>query len=87
MEKQNDYFLNQLYNPGFSPGDFVNLGINTSNTSLQNKDVYKNLDAVRNNPAVSIGVHISFQIMVFSRYIPQSGIAGSYGSSVFSSFK
>ena len=52
MEKQNDYFLNQLYNPGFSPGDFVNLGINTSNTSLQNKDVYKNLDAVRNNPAL-----------------------------------
>ena len=52
MEKQNDYFLNQLYNPGFSPGDFVNIGINTSNTSLQDKDVYKNIDAIRNNPAL-----------------------------------
>ena len=34
--------------------------------------------------AVNIGVHTSFQSMVFSGYMPRSGIAGSYGSSVFS---
>ena len=33
---------------------------------------------------MNIGVHISFLIRVFSRYMPRSGIAGSYGSSVFS---
>ena len=33
--------------------------------------------------AMNIGVHISFQIMVFSEYMPRSGIAGSYGISIF----
>ena len=33
---------------------------------------------------MNIVVHVSFQIMVFSRYMPRSGIAGSYGSSIFS---
>ena len=37
-----------------------------------------------NSAAVNTGVHISFQIMVFSGYMSRSGIAGSYGSSVFS---
>ena len=41
------------------------------------------LDIV-NSAAVNIGVHVSFQNMVFSRYMPRSGIAGSYGSSNFS---
>ena len=35
-----------------------------------------------NSAGVNIGVHISFWIMVFSGYIPRSGIAGSYGSSL-----
>ena len=30
------------------------------------------------------GLHVSFQIMIFSRYMHRSGIAGSYGSYVFS---
>ena len=34
-----------------------------------------------------LGVHLSFQIMVLSRYIPRSGIAGSYGSSIFNFFR
>ena len=34
-------------------------------------------------PAMSIGVHVPFQTMFSSGYIPRSGIAGSYGSSVF----
>ena len=33
---------------------------------------------------MNIGVHVSFWIMVFSGYMPSSGIAGSYGNSVFS---
>ena len=35
---------------------------------------------------MNIGVHVSFQIrvFVFSRYMPRSGIAGSYGNSIFS---
>ena len=37
-----------------------------------------------NNAAVNIGVHVSFWIMFSSRYMPRGGIAGSYGSSIFS---
>ena len=44
------------------------------------------LDIV-NSAAMNIGVHVSFWIMVFSGYMPSSGIAGSYGSSIFSFFK
>ena len=39
--------------------------------------------AIVNRAAMNIGVHVSFQIMVFFRYMPRSGIAGSYGSSIF----
>ena len=34
--------------------------------------------------AVNIGVHVSFLIIVLSGYMPRSGIAGSYGNSIFS---
>ena len=40
--------------------------------------------AVVNSAAMNIGVHVSFQIMVFSGYLHRSGIAGSYDSSIFS---
>ena len=40
--------------------------------------------AIVNNAAVNTGVHVSFQTMFFSGYMPRSGIAGSYGNSVFS---
>ena len=33
---------------------------------------------------MNIGVHVSFQIRVFSRYMHRSGTAGSYGNSIFS---
>ena len=33
---------------------------------------------------MNTGVHISFKIVVLSGYMPRSGIAGSYGNSVFS---
>ena len=40
--------------------------------------------AIVNSAAMNIEVHVSFGIMVFSGYTPRSGIAGSYGSSIFS---
>ena len=40
--------------------------------------------AIVNSAAMNIGVHVSFQIMVFSGYMPRSGIAGSYDNSIFS---
>ena len=33
--------------------------------------------------AVNTGAHVSFQILVFSRYMFKGGIAGSYGSFIF----
>ena len=40
--------------------------------------------AIVNSAAMNIGVHVSFQIKAFSGYMPRSGLAGSYGSSIFS---
>ena len=37
--------------------------------------------AIVNSVAMNIGVHASFQIIIFSRYMVKIGIAGSYGSS------
>ena len=36
------------------------------------------------NVAINIGVHGSLSIMVYSGYMPSSGIVESYGSSIFS---
>ena len=38
---------------------------------------------VVNSAAMNIEVHIYFQIIVLSRYMPQSGITGSYDNSIF----
>ena len=37
-----------------------------------------------NRASVNVGGHVPFWIMVFSRYMFMSGIAGSYGRSIFS---
>ena len=37
-----------------------------------------------NSATMNIGVHVSFRTMFFTGYMPRSGIAGSYGSSIFS---
>ena len=42
---------------------------------------------VVNSAAMNTGVHVSFSMKVLSGYMPSSGIAGSYGSSVFSFLK
>ena len=43
--------------------------------------------AIVNSAAMNIVVHDSFWVMVFSGYMPSSGMAGSYGSSIFSSLR
>ena len=40
--------------------------------------------AIINNAVMNIGVHVSLSILVSSVYMPRSGIAGSYGSSISS---
>ena len=35
--------------------------------------------AIVNSAAMNNGMHVSFSILVFSGYMPRSGIAGSYG--------
>ena len=40
--------------------------------------------AIVNSAAMNIGMHVSFWIMVFSGYMTSSGIAESYGNSIFS---
>ena len=39
--------------------------------------------AIVNSAAMNIGVHVSFQIMVSEKFLPRSGIVGSYDSSSF----
>ena len=40
--------------------------------------------ALMNSAVMNIGVHVSLSILVSSVCMPSSGIAGSYGSSIFS---
>ena len=40
--------------------------------------------AIVNSPAVNTVLYVFFQIIIFSRYMPSSGIAVSYGSFLFS---
>lgn len=50
MAKENDLLLNQLQNPMFNAYDFKQVGLDVNNTSLEDKEVYKNLDFVKSNP-------------------------------------
>ena len=52
---------------------------------LMNMGCFRTL-AIVNNIAVNIGVHVSvlISVSVFFRYIPMSGLTGSYVSSTFS---
>ena len=40
--------------------------------------------AIVNSAAMNVRVHVSFSRKVLSGYMPKSGIAGSYGSSIYS---
>ena len=43
--------------------------------------------AIISSDAMNIGVHISFQIIVFPGYMTRNEIAGSYGNSIFNFIK
>ena len=42
--------------------------------------------AVVNSAAVNNGIHVSLSVLVSSRYMPRSGLAGSYGAFIPSFF-
>ena len=42
------------------------------------------VSAIVNSAAMDIGVNVSFQIRIFSRYMPRTGIAQSYSNCIFS---
>ena len=48
-------------------------------SSVNGRLGYFHVLAVVNRATTSIGVHVSFRIVVFSVCVPSSGIAGSYG--------
>ena len=43
--------------------------------------------AIVNIVAMNIRVHVPSQVMIFSGYVPRTGVAGPYSSFIFSSFK
>ena len=50
-QKKNDYFLNAITNPTFSPENFYSIGITAENTSFQDSKAYKNLEFIHSFPA------------------------------------
>ena len=48
---------------------------------------YFHVLAILNSAAMNSEVHESFSVLVFSGYMPRSGIAGSYGGFIPSFFK
>ena len=40
---------------------------------------YFHILPIVNSATMNIGVYVSFSIMIFSRYVPSSAFAGSYG--------
>ena len=63
---------------------FISVPIFFIHSSVDGHLGYFHVLAIVNCAAVNIRVHASFQIMVFSIYMPRTGIAGLYGSSIFS---
>lgn len=48
--RENDYFLNAITNPTFTPSDFRTVGLTADNTSFESADTYAKLDFVQQNP-------------------------------------
>ena len=54
------------------------------NLSVDGHLSYFHVMTILNSTLMNIGLDVSFQIISFSRYMPRSGIAGSYSISIFS---
>ena len=48
--KQNDLMLNIMENPGFGVQDFLNVGLNADNTSLEDESTYVSSPRIQNDP-------------------------------------
>ena len=48
---------------------------------------YFHVLAIVNSASMNNGIHVSISVLVFSGYMPRSGIAGSYGGFIPSFFK
>jgi hypothetical protein len=48
--RENDCFLNKLTNPDFTESDFRSIGLSTDNTSVEDRETYKSLDYIQQNP-------------------------------------
>lgn len=48
--KENDWLLNRVSNPTFSISDFKAVGLDATNTSLEDASVYKNIPQIQDNP-------------------------------------
>ena len=53
-------------------------------SSVNKQLAYFYVLAIVSSAAMNTGVHVSFWVIVFSGYMPRSGIAGSNGISIFS---
>lgn len=50
LNKQNDYFLNQIANPSFTSYDFQSIGLDATNTSFRSKEDYLKITKIKDNP-------------------------------------
>ena len=64
---------------GYSPW-----GCKESDTTERLHSLAYHVLAIIKSSAMNTGVQASFQSIVFSKYVPRSEVAGSYGSPVFS---
>ena len=71
--------LNWIFHCTYVPLIFIHSSVDGHLVCLQ-------VLAIVNSAAMNTGLHVSFSIMVFSGYMPSSGIVGLYGSFI-SSFK
>lgn len=79
--------------PGYMPRNYIGRSYGSSIVYMYCILIHSSFDghlvcfyvpATVNSAAVNIGLHVSFQSMVFYGYMSRSMIAGSYGSPVFS---
>jgi hypothetical protein len=48
--KANDWILSTMANPDFTASDFINVGIDSNNTSMYDRDKYLNSSLIQNSP-------------------------------------